>query len=120
MPGPSLDRIEAEGLAAIIGGNKLTVVKERLSGLPDDAWNAMEETQRRIVGKCFKREGELPWNDSGLLTTLHLSRRGYKRESDPGYMIYMIKIWNLYDLKMGMEDRFKDLLPDLAGHRPLC
>jgi len=138
--GPSLERIEAEGLAAIIGGNKLSVVKERLSGLPDGAWSAIDEKQRRkgleaeevcavyvqcdgwkqkrlVVGKRFKREGDLFWNYSGLLTTLRPSRLGFKHESDPGYMI---RIWSLYDLKMGMEDRFKDLLTDLAGHRPPC
>ena len=32
----------------------------------------------------------------------------------------MVKIWKLYSLKMGMEDRFKDLLIDLAGHKPPC
>jgi len=35
-------------------------------------------------------------------------------------MDYLLKVWKLYSLKMGMEDRFKDLLIDLAGHRPPC
>ena len=35
-------------------------------------------------------------------------------------MDYLLKGWKLYSLKMGMEDRFKDLLIDMAGHNPPC
>ena len=138
--GPSLDRIEKEGLAAIIGANKLSVAKERLAELPESGWKEVPSKNRRkglveedvcavyvqcegwkkkrlVIGKRFKREDDLFWNYSGVFTTISPRRLGFLEESDSAFMV---KIWNLYDLKMGMEDRFKDLLRDLSGHRPPC
>ena len=47
------------------------------------------------------------------------------RESDVAHMAgpranFIDAVWKLYDLKGGCEDRFKDLLEDLAGHYPPC
>jgi len=138
--GPTLDWLEEEGLYGIIGGNKLAAVKQRLEELPAAGWQSVPakqmqkgfveeqactvyiqceewEKKRRLVGKRFKRDGELMWNYSGVFCNVPPVRLGCLEETE---MDYMLKVWKLYALKMGMEDRFKDLLIDLAGHRPPC
>ena len=138
--GPNLDWLDAEKLFGIIGGNKLDAVKKRLEGLPDAGWKKVPEKKmqkgfaeeqvctvyiqceewekkRRLVGKRFKRDGELMWNHSGVFCNIPPIRIGCLEETD---IDYQLKTWKLYSLKMGMEDRFKDLLIDLAGHRPPC
>ncbi|MEN8254990.1 MAG: transposase [Verrucomicrobiota bacterium] len=137
---PTLGWLEEERLHGIIGGNKLAAVKQRLENLPDSGWKKVPEKQmqkgfveeqactvyiqceewekkRRLVGKRFKRDGELMWNYSGVFCNIPPIRLGTREETD---MDYQLKVWKLYSLKMGMEDRFKDLLIDLAGHRPPC
>lgn len=137
---PTLGWLEEERLYGIIGGNKLVAVKQRLEELPDAGWQSVPsekmqngfveeqvctvyiqcekwEKKRRLVGKRFKRDGELMWNHSGVFCNIPPVRLGSLEETD---MDYQLKTWKLYSLKMGMEDRFKDLLIDLAGHRPPC
>lgn len=138
--GPTLRWLEEENLYGIIGGNKLDAVKQRLEALSDTGWQGVpsgkmqkgfvEEQvcavyircegwgqKRRLVGKRFKRDGDLMWNYSGVFCNIPPVRLGTREETD---MDYQLKVWKLYSLKMGMEDRFKDLLIDLAGHRPPC
>jgi hypothetical protein len=138
--GPGLNWLDEEKLYGIIGGNKLDAVKKRLEQLPDAGWKKVPEKKmqkgfveeqictvyiqcekwekkRRLVGKRFKRDGELMWNHSGVFCNIPPVRLGCLEETD---MDYQLKTWKLYSLKMGMEDRFKDLLIDLAGHRPPC
>jgi len=138
--GPTLDWLEEEKLYGIIGGNKLVAVKQRLEELPNAGWLGVPakqmqkgfveeqvctvyiqcegwEKKRRLVGKRFKRDGELMWNYSGVFCNIPPIRLGTREETE---MDYLLKVWKLYSLKMGMEDRFKDLLIDLAGHRPPC
>lgn len=138
--GPTLDWLEEERLYGIIGGNKLAVVKQRLEELPDAGWQCVpaEKMQKgfveeqvctvyiqceewkkkqRLIGKRFKRDGELMWNYSGVFCNVPPLRLGCLEETQ---MDYQLKTWKLYSLKMGMEDRFKDLLIDLSGHRPPC
>lgn len=137
---PTLGWLEDERLYGIIGGNKLNAVKQRLEELPAAGWQRVPaekmqkgfveeqvctvyiqcekwEKKRRLVGKRFKRDGELMWNYSGVFCNIPPLRLGCLDETQ---MDYQLKTWKLYSLKMGMEDRFKDLLIDLAGHRPPC
>jgi hypothetical protein len=138
--GPSLERLEAEGLMSIIGANKLDLVKKRLMELPENAWKKVPENKRRkglsdeevcvvyvqcegwskkrrVVAKRFRREGEIIWHYSGVFSSIPPRRVGCSEETD---LNYMMRIWKLYDRKMGMEDQFKDLLTDLCGHNPPC
>jgi hypothetical protein len=136
--GPSLERLESERLMSIIGANKLNLVKNRLMELPENAWTKVPEQKRRkglsdeevcvvyvqceswskkrrVVAKRFRSEGEIIWHYSGVFCSVPPQRIGYLEETD---LNYMIRIWKLYDRKMGMEDQFKDLLTDLCGHNP--
>jgi hypothetical protein len=136
--GPSLERLESERLMSIIGANKLDLVKKRLMELPENAWMKVPEQKRRkglsdeevcvvyvqcenwskkrrVVAKRFRSEGEIIWHYSGVFSSVPPQRIGYGVETD---LNYMIRIWKLYDRKMGMEDQFKDLLTDLCGHNP--
>ncbi len=138
--GPTLDWLEEEGLYGVIGGNKLAAVKQRLEELPDTGWKSVPdgkmqkglieeqvcttyiqckgwEKKRRLISKRFKRDGDLMWNYSGVFCNIPPSRLGCLEETG---MDYLLKTWKLYSLKMGMEDRFKDLLIDLSGHKPPC
>jgi hypothetical protein len=138
--GPTLDWLEQEKLYGVIGGNKLDAVKKRLEELPGKGWKKVPrkqmqkgfveeqvctvhiqcedwEKKRLLVGKRFKRDGDLMWSFSGVFCNIPAARLGCGAVTQ---MDYMLKVWNLYSLKMGMEDRFKDLLIDLAGHRPPC
>ncbi len=138
--GPSLERLEAERLMSIIGANKLDLVRKRLMDLPEDAWKKVPDKKRRkgladeevcvvyvqcegwsqkrrVVAKRFRSEGEIIWHYSGVFSSVAPRRVGCHEETD---LNYMIRIWRLYDRKMGMEDQFKDLLTDLCGHNPPC
>lgn len=138
--GPTLDRMEQERLRYVIGANKLKEVKERLQNLPDKSWTDVSEKhrtkgyveeqtctayvqseswqkKRMIFGKRFRRDGDLVWNYTGIFCNIPPARIGCSRQIDQSYSL---KIWKLYSLKMGMEDRLKDLLLDLAGHKPPC
>lgn len=138
--GPFLDQLENKKLRYVIGGNKLVEVKERLQGMPEEAWSDVPDQHRTkgcvdeqacavyvqcqswnekrlVFGKRFRREGDLVWNYTGIFCNIPAARLGCAEQTD---LDYMLKIWKLYSLKMGMEDRFKDLLIDLAGHKPPC
>jgi len=138
--GPTLDRLEGEKLKYIIGANKLGLVKRRLMELPESAWKKVPEKKRRkglsdeevcvvylqcegwrkkrrVVAKRFRPEGEMIWHYSGVFSSIPPRRIGCNEETE---INYMIRIWKLYDRKMGMEDQFKDLLRDLFGHNPPC
>lgn len=138
--GPTLERLEQERLRYVIGANKLTEVKERLQDQPEDVWTEVPETQRTkgyieeqtctayvqceswekkrtVFGKRFRRDGDLVWNYTGIFCNIPSARIGCQQQTEQSYSL---KIWKLYSLKMGMEDRLKDLLLDLAGHKPPC
>jgi hypothetical protein len=74
---------------------------------------------RLLVGRRWRGADELPglYHYSGVLTDL--------READVRHLMdegfgFADAIWRLYDVKAGMEDYYKDVLEDLAGHHPPC
>ena len=73
--------------------------------------------KRLLVGKRFKREGELIWNTVSVMTNLPAARLQECSQNDPGFAR---KVWQFYSSKMGMENYFKDVLIDLSGHRVPC
>ena len=138
--GPTLDRLEAENLYYVIGANKLQAARKALDELPQWQWQDVPLNQRRsdsddeqtcvawvhckgwpekrlLVGKRFKRKGELIWNTVSVITNLPAARLQESSQNDPGFAR---KVWQLYSSKMGMENYFKDVLIDLSGHRVPC
>lgn len=137
--GPTLRQVEGENLKYVIGANKLTTTKRTLRELSEVQWTASGPDARRrwaeswicvcwlqcdgwkkkrlLVGRRYRREGELTIWYSGVVTNLgeedvkHLMTRGRS---------YAEVIWDLYDMKMGMENYYKDLLDDLNLHHPPC
>lgn len=136
---PTLAQWEAAHLHYLVGANKLAKTEQTLAGLPETSW---EDTgarsrlgwaasgacvcwlqcdewpaKRLLVGRRFRREGELFWNYAGALTDL--------REKDVRPMLerglsFARAMWRLYDAKAGMETQFKDGLSDLGLHHPPC
>ena len=138
--GPTLDRLEAENLYYVIGANKLQAARKALDELPQWQWQDVPQSERRsdsddeqtcvawvhckgwpqkrlLVGKRFKRKGELIWNTVSVITNLPAARLQESSQNDPGFAR---KVWQLYSSKMGMENYFKDVLIDLSGHRVPC
>jgi len=137
--GPTFDRAEARGLHYIIGVNKLAETHRVLSEHPDALWvdtgarpeRGWDESavcvcwlqcegwkrKRLLVGRRWKRAGELLYHYAGVATDL--------REDDVAHLIkptrsFAAVIWWLYDRKAGGEDHYKDLLNDLGLHHPPC
>ena len=138
--GPTLDRLEAERLYYVIGANKLQAAHKVLDELPEWQWQNVPRNERRsdsqaeqtcvcwvhcadwpqkrlLVGKRFKRKGELIWNTVSVMTNLPAARLQESSQNDPGFAR---KVWQFYSSKMGMENYFKDVLIDLSGHRVPC
>lgn len=138
--GPTLDEIERLKLHYVAGANKLSATAKTLSEQPEAVWresgpDALRgwsrsslcvcwlqcgswEKKRTLIGRRWMREGEMIWNYSGVLTDLE--------ETDVAHVMkardvnYAEAIWRLYDLKMGMETYYQDLLTDLGLHHPPC
>jgi len=138
--GPTLSEIERLCLHYIVGANKLTATAKALSEQPATLWletgpDASRgwsrsdvcvcwiqcgdwDKKRTLVGRRWMREGEMIWNYSGVMTDLE--------ESDVAHVMqarrvdYAQAIWHLYDMKMGMETNYQDLLSDLNLHHPPC
>jgi hypothetical protein len=137
--GPTLDVVEGLDLNYIIGANKLDQTPAVLSSQPEEVW---EDTghdadrnwaesgvcccwlecegwsrKRLLVGRRVRKDGELFFEYSGVLTSLcesdvaHLTKKGIS---------FPRVVWSLYGRKAGMEDYFKDLLVDLGMHHPPC
>jgi hypothetical protein len=138
--GPTLDRLEAENLYYVIGANKLQAAQRTLDEMPQWQWQDVPQSERRsdsdaeqtcvawvqcaswpqkrlLVGKRFRRKGELIWNTVSVITNLPAVRLQESSQNDPGFAR---KVWQLYSSKMGMENYFKDVLIDLSGHRVPC
>jgi len=138
--GPTLSEIERLSLHYIVGANKLTATAKTLSEQTEVVWQDTGpdasrgwsrsglcicwlhcggwERKRTLVGRRWMKEGEMIWNYSGVATDLE--------EEDVAHVMrdralnYAEAIWRLYDMKMGMETYYEDLLSDLGLHHPPC
>lgn len=136
---PTLKEAERLNLHYVAGANKLRKTADVLSEQPGEQW---EDTgampgrgwaesavcvcwiqcpdwprKRTLVGRRFRREGEMHYEYSGILTNLtHGDVRGMM---DRG-LSFGRAAWRLYDYKAGMENYYKDLLTDLGLHHPPC
>jgi len=138
--GPTLSEIERLKLHYVVGAGKLAASTATLQDQSEAAWldtgpdasRGWSESglcvcwlqcsdwdrKRILVGRRWKKDGEFIWNYSGVMTDLEkadvahiMSARGLN---------YAEAIWYLYDLKMGMETYYQDLLSDLNLHHPPC
>jgi hypothetical protein len=138
--GPTLSEIERLKLHYIVGANKLTATAKTLSEQNAVVWQdtgpdasrgwsrsglcicwlhcAGWDRKRTLVGRRWMKDGECIWNYSGVATDLE--------EADVAHVMreravnYPEAIWRLYDMKMGMETSYQDLLSDLGLHNPPC
>jgi len=137
--GPTLSEVEAMGLRYIAGANKLEATAKTLAGQPElvwkdtganpalgwsesavcECWIQCEEwpKKRALYGRRFKREGEMIWNYSGVMSDL--AKKHVRGMLDRG-LSFVRAIWRLYDSKAGMETLFSDGLSDLGLHHPPC
>jgi hypothetical protein len=135
--GPTLDEVERLKLKYVVGANGLSEAARTLSDQPEIVWSqggarpALKwsesgaclcwiqcrewEEKRLLVGRRFKREGEMFWNYSGVMTNLTESDVTHLTE---GERSFADAIWLLYDGKAGMENHYKDALEDLGLHHP--
>jgi hypothetical protein len=136
---PTLTEVEAMRLHYIVGANKLVDTAKTLAGQPELVWEDTGANQalgwsesaacecwimcddwpkkRALYGRRWKREGEMIWSYSGVLSDL--------RQKDVTGMLgrglsFARAIWRLYDSKAGMETLFCDGLSDLGLHHPPC
>lgn len=137
--GPTLDAVEALGLRYAVGANKLEQTRRALMEQPEGVWENTGEDKERgfcesgvcacwlecegwgkkrlLIGRRWRREGELYFDYSGVLTNLGeadvapLTRRG---------LSFTRAVWRLYERKMGCENYFKDALEDINLHHPPC
>jgi hypothetical protein len=138
--GPTLDAIESYGLHYIIGANKLAeterVLREQpevvwidTGAVPERGWSESAvcvcwlqcrawETKRVLVGRRWKREGQMIYEYAGVVTDLEEADVAHIRRRD--HLTYPEAIWHLYDGKMAYENHYKDLLEDLDLHHPPC
>jgi hypothetical protein len=135
----TLKQLEQARLHYVVGANKLARTTQTLAELSELAWQntgarrelnwsasgvcacwlqcEQWEDKRLLVGRRWMREGEMIWNNSGVLTDL--------REKDVRAMMerglsFAQAVWELYDFKAGMETLLKDGLSDLGLHHPPC
>ena len=137
--GPTLDVLEDLKLCYVVGGNNLKEMRRMLQNLDECFWqdtgadasrNITEsgvcyswlhlegwKRSRLVVGYRFKIKGEFFWNYTGVLT--NLSPEKVERLMTGG-MSFPEVIWELYSMKMGLENYYKPLLEDLGLHHPPC
>ena len=134
-----LSLLEKEELHYVVGANKLDLTEKILQEQPPSQWESLGtrptlkwsewevcecwiqcenwEKKRLLVGSRWKKEGEMIWNYSGVMTDL--------RGNDLSKMMsrglsFAKSVWSLYDSKSGMETLFSDGLSDLGLHNPPC
>jgi hypothetical protein len=136
---PTLSKAERLKIHYVVGANKLAAAGKTLADQPEAVWQDTGadpgrgwsksglcvcwiqcegwKKKRILVGRRWMREGEFIWNYSGVMTDLS------EADAAPamiGGASYSEAIWRLYDLKMGMETQYQDLLSDLGLHHPPC
>ena len=137
--GPTLSELEAMRLHYIAGANKLEATGKTLAGQAELVWKdtganpalgwsesgvcecwiqcADWPKKRSLYGRRFKREGEMIWNYSGVMSDLR--KKDVRGMLDRG-LSFLQAIWRLYDSKAGMETLLSDGLSDLGLHHPPC
>ena len=137
---PTLARLEAERLHYVVGANKLRAAEAALMEQPQSQWEptgarprlgwAASEAcccwvqcegwpaKRLLVGRRWRREGEMIWNYAGVLT--NLSQRELRPMMQARQVSFAQAVWRLYDAKAGMETLLSDGLSDLGLHHPPC
>jgi hypothetical protein len=137
--GPTLTELEEMRLHYIAGANKLEATAKTLAGQPELVWKdtgankalgwsessvcecwiqcAEWPEKRALYGRRWKREGEMIWNYSGVMSDL--VEKDVRGMMDRG-LSFLEAIWRLYDSKAGMETQFCDGLSDLGLHHPPC
>ena len=137
---PTLAQLEAAGLHYIVGAGKLAASAQTLADLPEDQWEATPararlgwaesgvcacwlqcgawQTRRLLVGRRWRREGEMIWNYAGVLSDLRA--KDLRAVMAARGLGFAQAVWHFYDAKAGMETQFKDALSDLGLHHPPC
>lgn len=139
--GPTLDLLEQRGLRYIVGSRGLTRAEQVLEQQPDRQWTATPEYEenrpgieeaavcvasiqcepwekpRTLVGRRWRRKGQLFWEYSSAITNLDIDDERLRAEN-PGD--FAKAIWRLYNRKGACENHFKNLLTDLRLHHPPC
>ena len=137
---PTLSEVERLYLHYIVGANKLAATTETLQDQPEVVWQdsgpdaargwsesalcvcslqcADWDKKRTLVGRRWMREGEFIYNYSGIMTDL--AQEDVSHVMAGRSLSYPEAIWHLYDMKMGMETYYQDLLSDLGLHHPPC
>lgn len=137
---PTLEQLESAGLHYVVGANKLALTAQTLADLPDGQWEATGarsrlgwaesgvclcwlqcgewKTKRPLVGRRWRRDGEMIWNYAGVLTDL--TEKDLAASMAARGVSFARAIWRFYDAKAGMETHYKDGLSDLALHHPPC
>lgn len=140
--GKTLDALEDEKLSYVIGARGLKAAESALAEQPECCWTPTPEfdesrtgiedsavcvatvqceeweTARTIVGRRWKKKGEMIWNYSAVLTNLEANDERLKLDKKEG--AFARKVWSLYNRKGACENHFKNLLEDLGLHHPPC
>lgn len=141
--GPSLEIIEAEGLHYVIGALGLATAERVLSEQPQPQWTATPgfdekrgvvesgvctasiqceewEQKRTLIGRRWKRKGEMIWNYASIITNLTPEDKRVAAIMRSRRLSFAEAIWLLYNRKGACENLFKNLLIDLGLHHPPC
>lgn len=140
--GPTLDLLDELGLKYIVGARGLIAAEKALAEQPESQWSATPEydqnhpgiedsaicvatvqceqwqTKRTIIGRRWRKKGELIYNYSALLTNLECTDERLK--ADGNNAKFARAVGALYNRKGACENHFKNLLSDLRLHHPPC
>jgi len=142
--GPTLDHLEGyrESPAYIVGAGNLKRAFDQMNETPEWLWidtgsqltRGWSESgvttmtiqcedwrrKRRLVCRRWKKEGEMIWNFSAVLTNLSRDDARVRELMARWGVCFEEVIWRLYGHKAGMENQWKELLTDLGLHHPPC
>jgi len=141
--GPTLDVLESRALRGshfIVGAQKLAEAERVLAdrseaewidtgARPSWGWSASSvctcwlqcaawPRKRLLVGRRFRREGEMLWNFAGVVTDLSAGEPRVAALMARERIVFAEAVWRLYTRKQAMENTWKDLLSDLGLHHP--